>query len=55
MVLQNGYLTDSFPDENGTRQGDPISPYLFVLGVQIHNIQIHKKRDIKGITINEID
>ena len=49
-VLNNGWSTDFFKLERGVRKGCPLSPYLFVLGVEILARKIRKNETIKGIT-----
>jgi hypothetical protein len=50
-VIQNGFFSDFFHIGRGCRQGDPISPYLFILCAEIMGTLIRKNLDIKGIVI----
>ena len=51
-ILQNGYLSDEIALGRGCRQGDPISPYLFVLAADFLAEAIRTNTNIKGITIH---
>ena len=52
-ILNNGWSGSFFKLERGVRQGCPLSPYLFILCVEILAEAIRKNESIKGITINE--
>ena len=52
-ILNNGWSGSFFKLERGVRQGCPLSPYLFILCVEILADAIRKNESIKGITINE--
>ena len=45
----------SFKIERGVRQGDSLSPHLFVTVVEILAIAIRNQHDIKGIIINDLE
>lgn len=52
-VTQNCCLSDFFRVERGCRQGDPLSPYLFLLCAEILGILVRGSDEIKGITIDD--
>ena len=50
-VTQNGFYSPFFPIGRGCRQGDPVSPYIFLMCVEIMGALFRKNKDIRGIHI----
>ena len=53
-VIQHGFTSDYFEIGRGCRQGDPISPYLFILCAEIMAIMIRQHHGIKGIKVGHV-
>ena len=50
-VLNNGFCTNYFHLSRGVRQGCPLSPYLFVLAVELLACKIKQDKEMQGIKI----
>ena len=51
-VMNNQITSKYFEVKRSVRQGDPLSPYLFILVVEILAINIRESKQIKGIKIS---
>ena len=52
-ILMDGHLTDKIHLEQGVPQGDIISPYIFIIAVEILLIKITKSKNIQGVKIGK--
>ena len=52
FVINNGHCGERFNLSRGVRQGDPLSPYIFILATEIMANAFMNHKDIKGITID---
>ena len=53
FALQCGNLSNPIPIKRGCRQGDPISPYLFILSAEILSLLFENTPDVIGIKTNK--
>lgn len=54
-IINNGFTSDYFAVGRGARQGDPLSPLLFILGLEILPCSIQKNDEIQGIQIDNCE
>ena len=50
-IVNNGYSTGYFQLSRGSRQGDPLSAYLFILALELFFINVRENEIIHGIVI----
>lgn len=54
-VYLNGQYSSWFPLQRGCRQGDPISPYLYLIVAEILSLLLRKNENVKGIRIGNYE
>ena len=52
-IMNNGVATPLFSIRRGVRQGDPLSPYLFILALETLVTAIKQNQGIKGIVVED--
>ena len=52
-IILNGEKLKAFPLRSGTRQGCPLLPLLFNIGLEVLAMAIREEKEIKGIQIGK--
>ncbi|XP_063418296.1 uncharacterized protein LOC134701084 [Mytilus trossulus] len=52
-IINNGHCSQFFNIGRGVRQGDPLSPYLFILSLELMSAALKNNPDINGMKIND--
>ena len=51
-IMNNGKSTGYFKIQRGTRQGDPLAPYIFLMIIEVISTIVNQNPEIKGIEVN---
>ncbi|MCG7891056.1 MAG: reverse transcriptase family protein, partial [Candidatus Thiodiazotropha endolucinida] len=54
-VIQYGHMSEFFNIGRGCRQGDPLSPYIFILCAEFLAVKIRQNKNISGIKIKDLE
>ena len=54
-VQVNGHVSDWFNINRGCRQGDPLSPYIFIMCDEILAILSRQNKRVRGIQVNNLE
>ena len=52
-VMNNRFFTSYFALERGTRQGDPLSAYIFTLAIEVLLIRVRDSELVRGIPVTD--
>lgn len=53
-ITNNGYISKSVPLSREVQHGCPLSPYLFIIAMEILAIKVRSNVDIKGLEVGNI-